>query len=111
MACRVQLLLSSTKPIAIKVEKPRSLFASRRLGAHSCRASSMAGGACRDDCGGDPVERARRKMGYRNSWHRKPVDESDQVSWSDPMKQDARVAIIGGGLSGLACAHVRTMLL
>lgn len=52
----------------------------------------------------DPVENARRKMGYKNNWHRREVDDSKQFTWGKPLKQDPTVAIIGGGLSGLMCA-------
>ncbi|KAG2483517.1 hypothetical protein HYH03_017624 [Edaphochlamys debaryana] len=53
----------------------------------------------------DPVDRARKAMGYRNSWHRHEVDRSNQVRWSEPLPPAPRVAIIGGGMSGLACAR------
>lgn len=56
----------------------------------------------------DPVQRARKSMGYRNNWHRKPVDTSKQVTWSAPMEKKP-VAIIGGGIAGLSCAAVRTV--
>lgn len=52
----------------------------------------------------DPVQRARQRMGYKNNWHRDNV-ETRQVSWSKPL-EDEPVAIIGGGISGLACAQV-----
>ncbi|GAX81511.1 hypothetical protein CEUSTIGMA_g8939.t1 [Chlamydomonas eustigma] len=50
----------------------------------------------------DPVERARK--GYRNSWSRYQVDLRKQVVWEQPFRNEASVAIIGGGLSGLCCA-------
>lgn len=53
----------------------------------------------------DPVQRARQRMGYKNNWHRDNV-ETRQVTWSKPL-EDEPVAIIGGGISGLACAQVR----
>ncbi|GLC50732.1 hypothetical protein PLESTB_000425900 [Pleodorina starrii] len=53
----------------------------------------------------DPVEKARRQMGYRNNWHRKQVDHDAQVRWSEPLSQNPSVAIIGGGMSGLMCAR------
>jgi hypothetical protein len=56
----------------------------------------------------DPVERARKRMNYKNKWNRNPVDDSFQISWEQPLREDARVAIIGGGLSGLCCAQVRS---
>ena len=59
---------------------------------------------------GDPVERARHRMNYTNNWHRKEVDEGKQLTWQEPLKQDPVVAIIGGGLSGLACAHVSSKM-
>jgi hypothetical protein len=43
-------------------------------------------------------------MGYKNNWHRDNV-ETRQVTWSQPLADQA-VAIIGGGISGLACAQV-----
>lgn len=65
------------------------------------------GGPSRGPAGGatiDPVEKARRKMGYKNNWNRHDVDESKQITWTKPLRQDPTVAIIGGGLSGLMCA-------
>lgn len=59
-------------------------------------ASAAAGAA-------DPVQRARQRMGYKNNWHRDNV-ETRQVTWSQPLADQA-VAIIGGGISGLACAQ------
>ncbi|KAG2425864.1 hypothetical protein HYH02_014928 [Chlamydomonas schloesseri] len=53
----------------------------------------------------DPVEKARRQMGYKNNWHRKEVDHSNQVRWPEPLVPNPRVAIIGGGMSGLMCAR------
>lgn len=53
----------------------------------------------------DPVQRARQRMGYKNNWHRDSV-ETRQVTWRKPLG-DEPVAIIGGGISGLACAQVR----
>ncbi|KAG2436952.1 hypothetical protein HXX76_006468 [Chlamydomonas incerta] len=53
----------------------------------------------------DPVEKARRQMGYRNNWHRKEVDHANQVRWPEPLGPNPRVAIIGGGMSGLMCAR------
>eukprot|EP00879_Flechtneria_rotunda_P025031 GHRR01026564.1.p1 GENE.GHRR01026564.1~~GHRR01026564.1.p1 ORF type:complete len:266 (+),score=81.45 GHRR01026564.1:113-910(+) len=53
---------------------------------------------------GDTVAKARQKMGYKNNWHRDNVNEV-QVQWREPLKEDAVVAIIGGGISGLACAQ------
>jgi hypothetical protein len=44
-------------------------------------------------------------MGYKNNWHRENV-ETRQVTWQQPLQQDQAVAIIGGGISGLACAQV-----
>eukprot|EP00798_Chlamydomonas_sp_ICE-L_P002716 gene2716-12589_t len=52
----------------------------------------------------DPVQKAREKMGYQNKWSRYKVDESNQVEWDKPLSSDPTVAIIGGGISGLACA-------
>lgn len=43
-------------------------------------------------------------MGYKNNWHRDNV-ETRQVTWPHPLA-DQPVAIIGGGISGLACAQV-----
>lgn len=42
------------------------------------------------------VERARKKMGYRNKWSRREVDEDAQHVWPDPLRADPVVAIIGG---------------
>ncbi|KXZ45236.1 hypothetical protein GPECTOR_57g526 [Gonium pectorale] len=53
----------------------------------------------------DPVDKARKQMGYRNNWHRKQVDHSAQVRWPDPLPSRPTVAIIGGGMSGLMCAR------
>ncbi|GFR40845.1 hypothetical protein Agub_g1494 [Astrephomene gubernaculifera] len=53
----------------------------------------------------DPVDKARRQMGYRNSWHRKDVDLASQVRWPEPLAPNPSVAIIGGGMSGLMCAQ------
>ncbi|GIL48091.1 hypothetical protein Vafri_4787 [Volvox africanus] len=53
----------------------------------------------------DPVEKARRQMGYRNNWNRKLVDQDSQVRWSEPLSLNPSVAIIGGGMSGLMCAR------
>lgn len=53
----------------------------------------------------DPVQRARTKLGYKNKWHRYNVDLSNQIRWQQPL-QDEPVGIIGGGISGLACAQV-----
>lgn len=47
-------------------------------------------------------------MGYKNNWHRDNV-ETRQVTWKQPLADEA-VAIIGGGISGLACAQVHIML-
>ncbi|WIA18940.1 hypothetical protein OEZ85_003609 [Tetradesmus obliquus] len=52
----------------------------------------------------DPVQRARTKMGYKNNWHRNNVNEN-QVQFTQPLQHDAAVGIIGGGISGLACAQ------
>lgn len=57
--------------------------------------------------GGDPIERARK--GYKNSWHRKDVDESFQVSFGKPLAAGARVSIIGGGIAGLMCGRELAM--
>jgi hypothetical protein len=46
-------------------------------------------------------------MGYKNNWHRDNV-ETRQVTWSNPLG-DEPVAIIGGGISGLACAQVSAL--
>lgn len=54
----------------------------------------------------DPVQRARTQMGYKNNWHRHDVDVSKQLRWEAPLR-DERVGIIGGGISGLACAQVQ----
>ncbi|GIL96698.1 hypothetical protein Vretimale_2464, partial [Volvox reticuliferus] len=53
----------------------------------------------------DPVEKARRQMGYRNNWNRNPVDQDSQVRWPEPLSLNPAVAIIGGGMSGLMCAR------
>ncbi|KAF5828131.1 hypothetical protein DUNSADRAFT_18171 [Dunaliella salina] len=49
-------------------------------------------------------------MGYKNNWSRGFVDESKQHVWQRPLPQNARVAIIGGGLSGLTCARELALL-
>lgn len=54
---------------------------------------------------GNAVKMVRNNMKYRNSWHRKEVDESTQKTFPTPLKKDPVVAIIGGGLSGLCCAR------
>lgn len=54
---------------------------------------------------GDVVKNAQKKMGYRNNWHRKQVPNVPPVAWPEPFADAPRVAIIGGGLSGLACAE------
>lgn len=53
----------------------------------------------------DPVQRARTQMGYKNNWHRHNVDLSKQLRWQQPLR-DEPVGVIGGGISGLACAQV-----
>ena len=35
---------------------------------------------------------------------RRKVDNGKQVIWPQPLRQDANVAVIGGGLAGLSCA-------
>ncbi|KAG1676558.1 hypothetical protein FOA52_000101 [Chlamydomonas sp. UWO 241] len=53
----------------------------------------------------DPVERARKRTGYQNKWHRHTVDEAKQTVMAAPMPwSHARVAIIGGGVAGLCTA-------
>lgn len=63
----------------------------------------MAAGAPTDAV----IKQTREKLNYRNKWARRDVDESSQHVWSQPMRKDACVGIIGGGISGLVTAQVR----
>jgi len=53
------------------------------------------------------VERARKRSKYTDNWQRRKADElAPQVVMQTPLPQHgARVAIIGGGVSGLVCAR------
>jgi predicted NAD/FAD-dependent oxidoreductase len=53
------------------------------------------------------ADRARRRTNYKNDWQRrKDSDLAPQVVLSSAFPtQDARVAIIGGGIAGLVCAR------
>jgi len=54
----------------------------------------------------DAIKRTNQRLGYKNNWHRNPVDENFQIRWQTPFQSDDAVAVIGGGISGLACAQV-----
>jgi hypothetical protein len=68
--------------------------------ASSARSAAAAAAAPASD----PVQKARQRMGYKNNWHRDNV-ETRQVTFSQPLANQP-VGIIGGGISGLACAQV-----
>ncbi|KAJ9527524.1 hypothetical protein QJQ45_025751 [Haematococcus lacustris] len=53
----------------------------------------------------DPVQTARKRLGYKNNWSRREVADEEQHTWAHPMPDKPLVAIVGGGLSGLACAN------
>jgi hypothetical protein len=68
---------------------------------------SCQSGQCRPEPGRGAPGRGRGGRGGRSGGRRGPEVNERQVAWEAPMRPDPVVAIVGGGLSGLACGQVR----